>query len=1501
MISESDYCDLIGGTWHKGKADVKHHDCWGMVQIVCGRQGIHVPSPDTIENHTERQAMTGDDLPGWVPIKHGAEQPGDVVAYSFAGKVVDHVGILVTDKLIMHSRKETGTVILPRKSFAKHLVEFWRPGIDTDNLMPEQIIGNPSSQHFVMRVYGNPFDLSVPIESICQPNGDTLADYMAEGIDVESCSLSLNGARLSDGAATRYRPKPGDLVEVVVRPGVTGAFLAGSAAGTEVAFGFTALAFVVNAIISVGASFLLKALTAPPQPSVDESPIDDSPTFSQSGIRNTIAAGGSIPVVIGEHRIGGQIIGTFNSISELTVSNFPSAIAQPNPTTTTGPFGLKQNTNNASATGGKTTLNLLIAVSEGEVESINGITSDQDNIDANSLAPETLLINGNQASDYTSVALSTRMGTAQQATVPGFENTTNAVGIEIALKYAQPWTYTTSQDVEAFHVQLFEAAGHFRIGSSNGATKIKQVFYRFWYKPTGAATWTYQTTIERTYLNRAAHSWDIQIENLPLGTYDIYVERITFDDDDQSFIASGDQSEVSEAQVNVINEITYGGSSHPGVAQLAVFAMATDQLNGAPTATSLIEGKKWWVWDGVSETNPDFVFQYTRNQGEILPGLMTNKVFGLGADIKLNNIDLAGFKALADYCDEVIDDGRGGTMSRWRLDMVYDKAIKAGDLIEQMMATCRASLLPIAGKISVKIHQAGTPSHLFSEGNVNNVKPGFTDGTNRPTRINVTFANAELDYDIDTISVEDANVTDGKFIEDTITVLGVTKPARAYRIAQHRLNVSGLTDALSFGGALDSVLLSPGDVFWFSHQRISTGHVSGRIKTAAAMTVTFDRDVTLIGSTAYKLKVMSTSTGAVVIEEVSIINLGTQTYAAGFQVPIVGSWTTIPADRDVYALGLATDYIKAYEAIECPLTPDLERSISAIEYDSTVFDDDPGDVPTSTDEEFDPRKFPAQLSGVTILEESKPQRSRHTNHALVVSWKPNKDFEEADIWLRYPETDTQWVLSGRGAGGSYHVHDFAYDETIECSVVPVAASGASQAAEFGAQARLYVAGRITKPTAPTNLVAEDGETGTLLSWDEPADFDVKAYQVKVGSSWAGGILVATVLACNKEVTIPPAWSSGASQTYRLKAISHTGIESDETTVAFAHDDRTVEITAEAQDTGWAGTKSNYSVVSTELVSDDSTTTASYLPRDINTTGTPPLFVNASPDVTFFDGTAPTWATAVWAWGSQGAKVRTWNDDDFSDYPDTRADAINCKWLSADFAWDSALADGRTWAGLSATNAFSVLLESRTAASSVALAAADLIPHRMRIDSNTYADAKITVTVPHADYKSRISTMRLGINAASPRKRHQYPAYIDMYASGNSSYFTTTFTNCPFDTVRAVASGGAYTLGSELVSVDVAPASGKVKVIVNISLQGDTTGLTTASVAIYHNGAAVTAAFTKFTTETANAASAGSSQCILSVSATDTIGVKAKRVAGSGQLRFLASSCNIRVEDIIEEE
>ena len=1317
------WADLVGAPFELGGEDpARGIDCWGVVQLVHQRRGI-----------TVKPATQGGQIPGWQPVPEGQQQPGDVACYS-VDVPFDHVGLVVDGGRILHARSGHRASVLGDRAMADRLVGYFRAKERNGaTLEPGMAAGDRSSGHVVVILAENPLEPRVTGKYAAKHTGGTVQSYLPASWGPQRALYGVNGAQVD----ADHVLQPGDVLTLLGAPGDPGTLLVAAATGKAAAaftIGLKVAAFFVNVALAVGASFLAQALAASAAPDVETEL--DSPTFNLSGIRNTTGSGATIPICFGTHRVGGHIIGSYNSIS---ATELATGTLDPS----TGPDSFETFGETDTVTGGVTTLNLLIALSEGPVQSINGITEDADNLGPLDIDEGELLINGSDAAVYADVSLSMRMGTLEQAIIPGFADTINAVAIERLLRKNEPWTYTTADEVDAFEVQCFFPRGLFRLNTS-GDLRAKGVGYRFAWKPRGSNIWTEDIIVSRQYARRAAHSFVHRRDNLPRQRYTILVERLSDNDD-----ADTSGRRLSDFTINAVNEIKSEASAHPGVALLAVKAVATDQLNGVPTLTSRVEGVRWWVWDGVSDTDPQFELQFTRNPAWQVLALLLNKTFGLGNYVSLEDIDLQSFKAWAAYCEELIDDGRGGTMARCRFDAVYDTAAKSGEWLEHMLTAGRARLVPLGKGIGVSIHQPTTPTHLFTEANVRNLRLSYLDKTARPSRVSVQFANAELEYDLDAASVESDVPNEAQYIEENISAPGVTKPARAYRMAQYRENIARLiVRSVEFEGTADAITVQPGDVFWLSSTVLTSTAVSGRLlfNTGTNVAVALDQDVLLEVGNTYGVAVQQQIDGKFVTELAQVLNPPGEVEAGDLLA--VAGLTQTAEEGAVYAFGLATEALDAFEVVACPVNDELVRRVAALEYNAAIFDDDPGEVPEATDVLFDDRVVPDAVQGLLLREEVRTRKSGDVVHVLMASWESGHAFERASVFYRVEGDEDggellPWIYSGAGDGQEFEVGVFNPGDFIQVAVCPSAPGAATRVKPEAAQAELWVMrGKLEPPEDITGLRLYEHHDELVATWDEPGDADWDGVELRVGSSWAAGFTAAWVPRGRCRELVPAIHGQGVELTYWAKARNSSGQWSEHATgVTYTHKGSATQLVEQEESPDWLGLLTGGGIFGPNLESTE----------EVLTYETPAILVSAAPtycnvtalaDITVEDRAQPTWETAEFTWGDAGGRARNWLGGALLEYPDTDANAKVATWASAAASdWKSPGVAGRDWYGLQTRDLFSMELEAKYGATFADWQVAEYQPHELRSLELGYYSVRLTVRLPDASYKATVSSLR----------------------------------------------------------------------------------------------------------------------------------------------------------------
>ena len=153
-------------------------------------------------------------------------------------------------------------------------------------------------------------------------------------------------------------------------------------------------------------------------------------------------------------------------------------------------------------------------------------------------------------------------------------------------------------------------------------------------------------------------------------------------------------------------------------------------------------------------------------------------------------------------------------------------------------------------------------------------------------------------------------------------------------------------------------------------------------------------------------------------------------------------------------------------------------------------------------------------------------------------WKNPKDSKYAYAKIYISVNYADYELDGSTAGETYLIEDLPVGANIDISVVSVSKTGAHKGPTNGAIYAITCREEFDTPTAPTNFYVSQKEGKLLFSWDENTDKLFDHYELRRGSSWAGGLVLSDNIKDNKYE-----WDwqvSGTTQAFYLKAVDKYG-------------------------------------------------------------------------------------------------------------------------------------------------------------------------------------------------------------------------------------------------------------------------------------------------------------------------------------------------------------------------
>ena len=323
---------------------------------------------------------------------------------------------------------------------------------------------------------------------------------------------------------------------------------------------------------------------------------------------------------------------------------------------------------------------------------------------------------------------------------------------------------------------------------------------------------------------------------------------------------------------------------------------------------------------------------WTKNPIYNINNLMVNTRYGVGNYITQSNVNVDQFILMAAYCDTVVD-----AESRFELDIVIDSFNPAFDTINQICGSFRATPIWNKDAIQLLIDKAETPSYIFNMGSIieGSFSHTFTSEKSKANSIIVDFADKAKRFQKETVEITDSAVITGGTPRRTrnMSLIGASRQSQVYREARYHLYAVKYQDEqISFRGAIDAIHVLPGDVVKFQHDTFEWG-IGGRVVTATAVSITVDQSITIVGGHTYTLTCKLSN---------DTLESKTLTNAAGVHTVLTVAgpgFTSAPPAFGIYVVGETGVDVKTFRIMSLSKTPNNEIEVTATEYSASVYSD----------------------------------------------------------------------------------------------------------------------------------------------------------------------------------------------------------------------------------------------------------------------------------------------------------------------------------------------------------------------------------------------------------------------------------------------------------------------------------------------------------------------------------------------------------------------------------
>lgn len=248
------------------------------------------------------------------------------------------------------------------------------------------------------------------------------------------------------------------------------------------------------------------------------------------------------------------------------------------------------------------------------------------------------------------------------------------------------------------------------------------------------------------------------------------------------------------------------------------------------------------IWDGT------FKEAYTSNPAWVFYDLVLHPYYGLGERIDATQVDRWSLYRIAQYCDQLVPDGKGGQEPRFTCNLYLQKQAEAYAVLQDLASIFHGLAFWDGSQIVVNADMPGDPVFTYNPSQILNdgaIKYSGTRARDRHSAAMVSWDNPDQGFDTDKEPVfDDEAIAELGVRELSVEALGCTSHGQAQRAGDWALMTEQLqTRAAQFSVGLDGYIPRPGQVIAVADPMLAGRANGGRIAAVAGRAITLDRDV----------------------------------------------------------------------------------------------------------------------------------------------------------------------------------------------------------------------------------------------------------------------------------------------------------------------------------------------------------------------------------------------------------------------------------------------------------------------------------------------------------------------------------------------------------------------------------------------------------------------------------------------------------------------------------
>lgn len=735
----------------------------------------------------------------------------------------------------------------------------------------------------------------------------------------------------------------------------------------------------------------------------------------------------------------------------------------------------------------KTYIKILYGLSEGEVEGLaNGLQS--------VYLEETPLQNPAGGWNFEDVQADFRHGTNDQTHIEGFPDISSETAINVELKSESPWVRSlTNTDLDAIRLR-FKWGPLRQQNADNGDVNGITIQYAIDLQTDGGS-WVevLNTKISDKTSENYERSHRIDLPKADTG-WTIRVRRIT-PNSTSEYISD-------KMYVDAITEVIDLKLSYPNTAMLGLQYDAETFSNVAKVAVDL-KGIKLQVpsnYDPVARTytgmwDGTFKRAYTNNPAWIYYDICTSKRYALGDRLTSAMLDKWSLYRLAQYCDQMVDDGKGGQEPRFTCNVYLQSTEDAYVILSKLAGVFRAISYWDGNSI---VCDADIPQDTYFTYTRANVIDGLFEYTGTRARDRHTVAKVAWDNPANHYKTEYVYVRDEAAIAKLgvriaeIDAWGCTSEGQAQRAGLWALKSEQLeTRTVSFKVGLDGYIPQPGRVIEIADELFAGRANGGRISAVSSdrKVITLDRDDVVCR--AGDRLVVNGEDGKSQARIVSSVS--------GRNITVTVAFDSIAAEN-VWAVDAQDLKTMKFRVMSITQDEKHQFSITALQYESAKYD--AIDFGAFIDERpisiINPT-VQAPVESVSITSETMVQQGLAVE-TMVISWPQAQGATKYQVEWR--KDDGTWIKLPITGNNSAEVPGI-YAGNYEARVTAISAFDIASLPTYSILTALT--GKQGLPPALANLSATGILFGYRLNWNFPAvgALDTAYTEIEISSTSNG--------------------------------------------------------------------------------------------------------------------------------------------------------------------------------------------------------------------------------------------------------------------------------------------------------------------------------------------------------------------------------------------------------------